>query len=74
MLVGIQPCTDLKEVEKYGYDINVTRTMYCDITDELKESTLIKYNNRLYKIQKIVEYEDYLECLLVITYIAKINE
>jgi hypothetical protein len=74
MLVGIQPCTDLKEVEKYGYDINITRTMYCDITDELKESTLIKYNNRYYKIQKIVEYEDYLECLLVITYIAKINE
>jgi hypothetical protein len=48
--------------------------MYCDIIPEIVESTLIKYDNIFYKIEKIVEYEDYLECLLGITYTAKINE
>jgi hypothetical protein len=74
ILVGIQPCTVSKENLQHGYDINMIRTMYCDIIPEVVESTLIKYNNIFYKIEKIVEYEDYLECLLGITYTAKINE
>lgn len=72
VLVGIEPSTETKEVRQHGYDLDITRTMFCDKIPEIIESTVIKYNNKFYRIQKVVEYEDYLECLLVVTYTAKI--
>jgi hypothetical protein len=73
ILVDIQPCTDSKITQQYGYNIDSTRTMYCAKSLEITESTIVKYNDKYYKIQKIIENDDYLNCSLVVTYTSKIN-
>lgn len=75
ILVDIQTYTDSKTEKKYyGYDLEITLRMICDIIPEITESTIIKYDSKYYKIQKIIKYEDYLDCALVITWNAVINE
>jgi hypothetical protein len=67
-LVDIQPCTDEKVKQDYGYSISSKRRMICDIVPEIDESTVVKYNDVYYTIEKIIKYDDYLDCSLVETW------
>lgn len=76
VLVSIQePQTDYKTEALHGYDLSVEFTMVYNIIPEIiNESSLIKYKDNFYRINKILEYSGYWVCDLIITYTAIINE
>lgn len=55
--VDIQAITLEKVKALYGYDVKATYKMYCDET--LDEADIILYNDKTYKIEKIIEWDDY---------------
>lgn len=74
ILVGIQePTIDTKKIQPFGYSIEVIKIMYCDINLNISESSLIKHENKFYRIKEILEYQDYWKCTLEVTYNAIIN-
>lgn len=67
IMVDIQPYSSEKAKKDYGYDIETTDIMFCDIIPEIKEDAIIKYNNKKYSVQKILTWNDYLDVLLLET-------
>lgn len=63
-MVDIQPYSSEKANRDYGYSIQCTRRMFCDIIPEIKENILIRFNNEFYSIVKIPWDDGYFECLL----------
>lgn len=68
ILVDIQPYSSEECFKQYGYNIKTTKRMFCDAIPEIIESTAIKYNNQYYGIQKIIEWDDYMEIMLLERY------
>lgn len=64
VMVDMQPYNSEKAKRDYGYDIECTRRMFCDIIPELQEDCLIEYNSKFYKIVKIPWDDEYYEMLL----------
>ncbi|WP_236894734.1 hypothetical protein [Clostridium beijerinckii] len=63
-LVDIQPYNSEKAKREYGYDIECSRKMFCDVIPEIKEDSIIKYNNKFYEIKAIPWDDEYYEILL----------
>ncbi len=66
-LVDVQPYSSEKCKKDYGYDIECTKRVFSDIYSELTESAVIGYRNKFYSIQKIIEWDDYLELMILET-------
>ncbi|WP_252214417.1 hypothetical protein [Clostridium sp. VAP41] len=64
-LVDIQPYSAEKCKKDYGYDIECTKRVFSDIYSEITESAVIGYRNKFYSIQKIIEWDDYLELMIL---------
>jgi len=62
-LVDVQPYSYEKAVRDYGYKVECTKRIFMDIIPEAVESSAIKYRDQFYKIQKIIDWDDYLEIL-----------
>lgn len=77
ILVDVQPYSSEQAKKDYGYDIKTTKRIFMDIMLELTESAVIKYKEQYYDVQKIVEWDDYLDVMLLekkeITVIEDIN-
>lgn len=58
ILVDIQPYSQEKLKEEYGYDLKTTKRMFCDMDIDLTESTIIIYKDKPYKIVKIIGWDD----------------
>jgi len=57
----VQPFTRELLLKKYGYDVIVTKVIYCDIDKDIKEHTILKYNDDFYKVKKIMEWSYHME-------------
>ncbi len=64
IMADVQPYSTEKAKKDYGYDIECTRRMFCDIIPEITEDCIIKYNNQFYEVAKIPWDDDYFEILL----------
>ena len=53
----IQPTGTEKIKKAYGYDLEANFEVYSD--EELNESDIILWNNKTYKIQKVIPWNDY---------------
>lgn len=73
ILVDVQPYSSEKAKKDYGYDIETTKRIFCDIITEITESAIIKYKSQYYSIQKVNEWDDYLDVMLLETEV-KVNE
>lgn len=67
IMVDIQPYSSEKAKKDYGYDIETSDIMFCNVMPEIKEDVIIKYNNKKYSVQKILVWNDYLDVLLLET-------
>lgn len=65
ILVDVQPYSSEKAKKEYGYDIKTTKRIFCDIIPEIVESSVIKYRDQFFSIQAIVEWDDYLDVMLL---------
>src|SRR5471030_2500227 len=68
ILVDVQPYSSEKAKKDYGYNVVTTKRMFCDIIQGITESTVIKYMDQYYSIQKIVQWDDYLDVMLLEKY------
>lgn len=64
MIVDIQPYSQEKLNREYGYDLQATKRMFCDIEPLLSESSVIVHREQPFNIVKIVEWDDYLDIAL----------
>lgn len=58
----IQPVGIEKIKQVYGYDIEAQFELYCD--EVLEESDIILWNNKTYKVEKIIPWNEYSIALL----------
>jgi len=64
IMVDMQPYNSEKAKKDYGYDIECTRRMFCDIIPGISEDCIVGYNNKFYEIKEIPWDDEYLEVLL----------
>lgn len=64
IMVDVQPYSQEKLNRDYGYDLQVTKRMFCNIFDDITESTLVTYRDKPFHIVKIVEWDNYLDIAL----------
>lgn len=74
IMVDIQPYSSEKAKKDYGYNIVTTKRMFCDVIAEIAESSIIQYNNKFYKVQKIPWDDGYMDVMLIETKDVTINE
>lgn len=64
LMVDLQPYSAEKARTEYGYDIKCAIRMFCNVIEEITESSIIKYKRKFYKVEKIPWDDEYLEVLL----------
>ena len=57
IFVDIQPIGEDKIKKSYGYDIDANYEMYS--SQLLQESDIVVWDNKTYKVQKIIPWDDY---------------
>ena len=57
----IQPISAEKVEKIYGYNLSITKQIFLDVVAEISESSIIKFNDKDYKIEKLIEWDDYLQ-------------
>ena len=62
IFVDIQPIAEDKVNQSYGYNIEANYEMYS--SQLLQESDIVVWNDKTYKVQKIVQWDDYYISLL----------
>lgn len=64
LMVDIQPYSSEEAKKDYGYTINCTKRMFCDLEDLNINTNIIKYKSKSYDITKIIEWDDYMEVMI----------
>ncbi|WP_050607261.1 hypothetical protein [Clostridium niameyense] len=64
LMVDIQPYSSEEAKKDYGFTIECTKRMFCNIGNININTNIIKYKNKSYEITKIIEWDDYLEVML----------
>jgi len=65
IMVDVQPYSSERAKKDYGYDIVTTKRIFCDVIAEITESSIIKYNNQFYTVQKIPWDDGYMDIMLL---------
>ncbi|SKA99353.1 hypothetical protein SAMN05443428_13519 [Caloramator quimbayensis] len=60
-MADIQPYSTERLKKEYGYEIGVTRRLFCDLDDDIKINSVIKYKNDEMEVEKIIEWDNYME-------------
>lgn len=58
LMVDIQPYSNEEAKKEYGFSIECTKRMFCDIEDININTNVIKYKSKSYEITKIIPYDD----------------
>ena len=65
IMVDVQPYSSEQAKKDYGYDIKTTKRIFMDIMAEVTEDAVIKYRSQFFSIPKVVEWDDYLDVMLL---------
>ncbi len=60
----VQPASREQIFKEYGYYIDCSKRVFCDIDTGLIAGAIVRYQSEDYKIVKVVEWDDYLELFL----------
>lgn len=60
----VQPYSKERAYQDYGFTVECTKRMFCDVDTDLQIGITVAFNNEFYTIQKIVEWDDYYNVLL----------
>jgi len=62
--VDMQPYSRELLLRKYGYDIQVSKLMICDLDNDIKEGSIVVYKDKNYIVKKIPCDEKHMEVVL----------
>lgn len=65
----IQPYSTELLLKTYGYNIEVTDRIFCDLDIAVKVGAILKYkdkwsNDKSYEVRKIIPWDDYMEVMV----------
>lgn len=64
ILCDVQPASREQIYKDYGYYIECSKRVFCDIDTDLTVGGIVKYLNESYTISKIIEWDDYYDMFL----------
>jgi len=64
IMCDIQPFSRALTLKKYGYDIAVTKLMFCSINEDIVEGSIIVFKGKNYIVMKIPYDRDHFEIVL----------
>lgn len=60
----VQPASKESIFKEYGYTIDCTKRVFCDVDTELVNDSLVTYNGVQFTITKIIEWDDYYDVFM----------
>ena len=60
----VQPANREEIYKQYGFYIECSQRIFCDIDNALKTGSIVEYAGEKYKIVKIVNWDDYLDIFI----------
>ena len=60
----IQPYTKEQAYKDYGFVIECTKRVFCDNDTVLELGGIVRYNNELYAIKRLINWDDYCDIML----------
>ena len=64
IMADVQPYSRELMLKKYGYDIEVSKLMFCNVDLEIKEGSIIIFNSKDYEVKKIPWDAGHMEVIL----------
>lgn len=64
MLVTLQPITRKIVKRDFGLDIDVEYRVICDVNTNICDGSIIRYNNKLFKIEKLLPWESHYDFII----------
>lgn len=61
LMVDVQPYSTERLKKDYGYEIDVNKRIFCDLDEDIKINTVIKYKDNFMEVKKIIEWDNYME-------------
>lgn len=63
----VQPANREQIYKDYGYFIDCSKRVFCDIDIDIKLGMFVQYNDETYKIVKLIEWDDYFDMFLEVS-------
>jgi hypothetical protein len=60
----VQPANRDLIFKEYGYYIDCTKRVFCDVDLEITDGSMIEFRGKQFKINKMVEWDDYLDIFM----------
>ncbi|MEA4921392.1 MAG: hypothetical protein VB078_10805 [Clostridiaceae bacterium] len=60
----VQPGNRELIYKEYGYYIDCTYRVFCDVDNDIKEGSIVKYGKNQFKVMKIVPWDDYYDVFI----------
>ena len=60
----VQPASREQIFKDYGYYIECSQRVFCDVDNDLKAGSLVKYNDQQYEIVKVVKWDTYMDIFI----------
>ena len=60
----VQPYSAELLLKDYGYKENVTNRVFLDPDTDFETSSIVKYNNKRYKVKRIITWDDHWELMI----------
>lgn len=64
IMVDVQPYSSERLHRDYGYNVKCIKRVFCDLDNDIVEGMKIKYQNDVYIINKIIEWDDYIDIMI----------
>lgn len=64
IMADVQPYSSERLYREYGYNVKCVKRVFCDLDNKIVEGMKIKYQNNFYIINKIIEWDDYLDIMI----------
>lgn len=62
--VDLQPYSTELLLKSYGYNVEVTNRVFCNLDEDIKIGSTLKDDTHSYEIRKIIEWDDYMEVMI----------
>lgn len=62
-----QPYSRQLLFKEYGYDLDCTNRVFCDLDEELDDGVIVSFNDDTtkYRVQKALKWDDYMDVMVI---------
>jgi len=64
LFCDVQPSNRELVFKEYGYYIDCTKRIFCDVDSDIADGDIVEYKGIRFKIEKIIEWDDYLDIFM----------